>query len=125
MRFHNILVLSLSLAAVGSLPAQIAQQSKTRHDRNVDSRLLHNNTNMPKVVFTHIVKVRNAEWTRLFFENTHLPAGSKLHITGVADNWTQFLNADSLVDYFHASCFFRARKSSLSWSRDPTPRTTG
>ncbi|MEE2886189.1 MAG: hypothetical protein VX951_02045, partial [Planctomycetota bacterium] len=119
MRLHTLLVLSLSLAAVSSLPAQIAKQSKTRHNLNVDSRLLHNNTNMPKVVFTHIVTIRNAEWTRLFFENTHLPAGSKLHITGLADNWTQFLNADSLVDYFHASCFFRGGEIKLELVAGP------
>jgi V8-like Glu-specific endopeptidase len=119
MRFHHLFALSLSLAVVGSLPAQIAQQSKTRHDRNVDSRLLHNNTNMPKVVFTHIVKIRNAEWTRLFFESTHLPVGSKLRITGLADNWTQFLNADSLVAYFHASCFFRGEEIKLELVAGP------
>lgn len=105
MRLKSTLLLVLPLLA-SQIVAQIAEPPKTRHNLNVDSTYVDNTSNKAKVVFTHTVKIPGAHWTRLFFDKTNLPVGTKLRITGLKDNWTQFLDGVSLVDYHHASCFF-------------------
>ncbi len=85
MQFKKILVLVLPLLAATQIAAQMAPLPKKRHALNVSSKYLDNDTNTAKVVFTHTVRIAGANWTRLFFDKTNLPPGTKLHITGVQD----------------------------------------
>ena len=98
-------ILATLFVAVG-LPGQRTSIHQTADQLQVDSGWLANNGDSPRVVFQTQVEYPQAPWLRLFFDQTNLPRGSVLRLTGGEDSVVQTLDAKSLMDYGESSCFF-------------------
>ena len=95
-----------TLLVATDLSAQRASLHQAVDPIQVDSGWLANNGNAPRVVFRTEVQCLQAPWMRLFFDQTNLPKGSVLRLTGGQDGAVQNLDAKSLVEYDESSCFF-------------------
>lgn len=101
--------LTLALAAIVSLglavPAQKAGSAEANHRFNIDSKWIDNNTNSSRVVFSHVLRIKDSAWMRVFFDKTNLPKSSYLRLTSLYDRAAQRLDGRSIIDYGYASCY--------------------
>ncbi len=110
MRHRSLLVLAGFSIATSATVAQIQYPPPVTYtDRpyTLDSGYLANPAASARVVFRGTVELaRDADWIQLHFQNTNLPAGTRLRLTSRLDGAVQWFDAGSLRDYSNESAYF-------------------
>lgn len=102
-----VLALSLPLAPAAAQVDPIALQSRPL---TIDSGFLAHGGKARGVIFRRDVVIPGAAWLRLFFDRSHLPAGSELRLTAARDGAVQRHDARSLAEYGMSSACFNGER---------------
>ncbi len=73
---------------------------------HLDSGWHDNAAGRAKTTFTDLVRVDDARWIRLFFDDVDLQPGSRIRITSVFDGESQVLDADTLEQWNGSTAYF-------------------
>ncbi len=88
----------------------------------LDSGYLDNLGDRDRVVFDKVLKADKVLWIRLYFENCHLPKGSRIRMTSLADKAVQFHDGRSILDYGESSCYFNGGQVRVELLAGPRTR---
>lgn len=70
-----------------------------------DSGVLRNLGDDFQVMWSTVVSESDALWMRLFFSEVQLSGESHLRVTSLTDGATQYLDADSVAQWYNTSCY--------------------
>lgn len=98
--------LPLVLLLSAGLPAQRSPSGPIAAPRPYDSGYVDHAGASAAVIASYVAAEPAAVWLRVQFGACHLPAGSKLRLTGLRDGAVQWFDAGSLADYGFQSAYF-------------------
>lgn len=119
---HRLGLLSAPLLCVANLVAQAAPVPLHSEPVHLDSGYHDNLGKNPVVVATRELQVPGVAWLRVFFQQTHLPSGSRLRLTSLKDGLTQRHDANSLADYAGSSAYFNGDRIKIELVAGPGTR---
>ena len=104
---------ALGLCAGLAVPVLTAQAQVTLENPvgqyqlyELDSGVLRNVEAEPKVVFEEVIRVRDANWIRVYFGETELSRGSFLRVTSLLDGEVQELDWSTLRMWSFSTAYF-------------------
>eukprot|EP00736_Rhodelphis_marinus_P004898 Rmarinus@m.9573 len=123
--------LSLGLATALAFPSSdepllpfIPQHNVEYHKSLGSVDLSHLRGTGPRPIFATEVEETGAEWLRVYFEETTLPADSTIVITSRLDGYKQTLDAKSLAEWSYSTAYFNGDAVSVELFGEPGPFTT-
>lgn len=108
---YGCLLLAAALTFVSTAHAAPAATASARVPVRLASGAVDNPGSASAVVYSEVLDLGpEAPWVRVFFAETHLPAGSAVRVTSLRDRESQTLNARHLAQWSSSTGYFNGSR---------------